>query len=233
MAVRPSVEEVRDEFRQIDNEIVPGYEIAQQFGVKLVPVRPGLVPFTWSPADREPLKQVSGLAVRCAVVDRLHGAPQHEKRCGETIRLLCLWMEERRAPPAPPSSKALRGLAGSRPVPTGRRPNRCAAPAPPGRAAQTPWSWRSWPDESARDGSGPAAACHPPAARRCAAMSAGGIWPSGPSWHRGCGTRPSRPSPVDERPCGHHESRRECRGPLPADRARPGAGEDTERLCRR
>jgi len=44
-----------------------GYEIAQQFGVKLVPVRPGLVPFTWSPADREPFAELSGIALDCVV----------------------------------------------------------------------------------------------------------------------------------------------------------------------
>jgi predicted Rossmann fold flavoprotein len=42
-----------------------GYEIAQQFGVKLVPVRPGLVPFTWSPADREQFAELSGIAFDC------------------------------------------------------------------------------------------------------------------------------------------------------------------------
>ena len=42
-----------------------GYEIAQQFGVKLVPVRPGLVPFTWSPADREQYAELSGIAFDC------------------------------------------------------------------------------------------------------------------------------------------------------------------------
>ncbi len=42
-----------------------GYEIAQQFGVKLVPARPGLVPFTWSPADREQFAGLSGIAFDC------------------------------------------------------------------------------------------------------------------------------------------------------------------------
>ena len=42
-----------------------GYEIARQFGVKLVPVRPGLVPFTWSPADREQFAELSGIAFDC------------------------------------------------------------------------------------------------------------------------------------------------------------------------
>ncbi len=42
-----------------------GYELARQFGVKLVPVRPGLVPFTWSPADREQFGALSGIALDC------------------------------------------------------------------------------------------------------------------------------------------------------------------------
>jgi len=42
-----------------------GYEIAQQFGVKIVPVRPGLVPVTWSPADREHFAELSGIAFDC------------------------------------------------------------------------------------------------------------------------------------------------------------------------
>lgn len=43
-----------------------GYEVAKQFGVKLVPVRPGLVPFTWSPADREAFSELSGISFECA-----------------------------------------------------------------------------------------------------------------------------------------------------------------------
>jgi hypothetical protein len=42
-----------------------GYEIARQFDVKLVPVRPGLVPFTWSPADHEQFAGLSGIAFDC------------------------------------------------------------------------------------------------------------------------------------------------------------------------
>ena len=42
-----------------------GYEIARQFGVELVPVRPGLVPVTWSPADREQFGTLSGIAFDC------------------------------------------------------------------------------------------------------------------------------------------------------------------------
>ena len=44
-----------------------GCEIAQQFGVKLVPVRPGLVPLTWSPSDREQFAELSGIAFDCVV----------------------------------------------------------------------------------------------------------------------------------------------------------------------
>jgi predicted Rossmann fold flavoprotein len=43
-----------------------GYEIAAQFGVRRVPVRPGLVPFTWSPPDRAQFGQLSGIAFECA-----------------------------------------------------------------------------------------------------------------------------------------------------------------------
>jgi predicted Rossmann fold flavoprotein len=42
-----------------------GYEIARQFGVKLVPARPGLVPFTWSAANREQFAGLSGIAFDC------------------------------------------------------------------------------------------------------------------------------------------------------------------------
>ncbi len=49
-----------------------GYEVARQFGLKLVPLRPGLVPFTWSPADRERFADLSGIAFECAV----SGAPE-------------------------------------------------------------------------------------------------------------------------------------------------------------
>ena len=42
-----------------------GYEIARQFGVKLVPVRPGLVPFTWAPEDREAFAGLSGISFDC------------------------------------------------------------------------------------------------------------------------------------------------------------------------
>jgi predicted Rossmann fold flavoprotein len=42
-----------------------GYEIARQFGVNLVPTRPGLVPLTWSPADRAQFAELSGIAFEC------------------------------------------------------------------------------------------------------------------------------------------------------------------------
>jgi len=42
-----------------------GYEIAQQFSVNLIPMRPGLVPLTWSPADRAQFAELSGLAFDC------------------------------------------------------------------------------------------------------------------------------------------------------------------------
>jgi predicted Rossmann fold flavoprotein len=47
-----------------------GYELATQMGLKLVPLRPGLVPFTWSPADRELFAGLSGIAFECAVAGR-------------------------------------------------------------------------------------------------------------------------------------------------------------------
>ncbi len=42
-----------------------GYDLARQFDVALVPVRPGLVPFTWSPAERDRFAALSGLSVDC------------------------------------------------------------------------------------------------------------------------------------------------------------------------
>ena len=42
-----------------------GYELAQQFGVKLVTPRPGLVPFTWGPAERDRFAELSGLSLDC------------------------------------------------------------------------------------------------------------------------------------------------------------------------
>ena len=42
-----------------------GYELAKQFGVKLVTPRPGLVPFTWGPAERDRFAELSGLSLDC------------------------------------------------------------------------------------------------------------------------------------------------------------------------
>ena len=42
-----------------------GYEVARQFGVKLVTPRPGLVPFTWGPSERERFADLSGLSLDC------------------------------------------------------------------------------------------------------------------------------------------------------------------------
>jgi predicted Rossmann fold flavoprotein len=42
-----------------------GYDVARQFGVKLVPVRPGLVPFRWVPAGCEQFVGLSGIAFEC------------------------------------------------------------------------------------------------------------------------------------------------------------------------
>ncbi len=47
-----------------------GYELATQMGLKLVSLRPGLVPFTWSPADRELFAGLSGISFECAVAGR-------------------------------------------------------------------------------------------------------------------------------------------------------------------
>ncbi len=44
-----------------------GYDLARQFGLKLLPPRPGLVPFTWAPEDRERFADLSGIAFECAV----------------------------------------------------------------------------------------------------------------------------------------------------------------------
>ena len=44
-----------------------GYKIAEQFGLKLWPTRPGLVPFTLQPDDRERLEVLSGMSVQSLV----------------------------------------------------------------------------------------------------------------------------------------------------------------------
>ncbi len=42
-----------------------GYEIADQFSVKRITPRPGLVPFTWGPSERERFVDLSGLSLDC------------------------------------------------------------------------------------------------------------------------------------------------------------------------
>lgn len=42
-----------------------GYEIADQFSVKQITPRPGLVPFTWGPSERERFADLSGLSLDC------------------------------------------------------------------------------------------------------------------------------------------------------------------------
>ena len=42
-----------------------GYEIADQFNVKRITPRPGLVPFTWGPSERERFVDLSGLSLDC------------------------------------------------------------------------------------------------------------------------------------------------------------------------
>jgi predicted Rossmann fold flavoprotein len=44
-----------------------GYKIAQQFGIKVLPTRAGLVPFTLQPEDKEKFSVLSGIAVPCIV----------------------------------------------------------------------------------------------------------------------------------------------------------------------
>ena len=44
-----------------------GYEVARQFGLRVVEPRPGLVPLTWTPADLEAFGPLSGLAVDSTV----------------------------------------------------------------------------------------------------------------------------------------------------------------------
>ena len=39
-----------------------GYDIARQFGLKIAPTRPALVPFTWSPEDPAAWSDLSGVA---------------------------------------------------------------------------------------------------------------------------------------------------------------------------
>ncbi|MGZ8190459.1 MAG: NAD(P)/FAD-dependent oxidoreductase [Methylococcaceae bacterium] len=44
-----------------------GYKIAEQFGIRILPTRPGLVPFTLQPEDKEKYSVLSGIAVSCVV----------------------------------------------------------------------------------------------------------------------------------------------------------------------
>jgi len=44
-----------------------GYQIAEQFGLKLKPTRAGLVPFTLQPADKQRFAALSGIAIDCLV----------------------------------------------------------------------------------------------------------------------------------------------------------------------
>ena len=44
-----------------------GYKIAEQFGIKVLPTRAGLVPFTLQPEDKEKFSALSGIALPCIV----------------------------------------------------------------------------------------------------------------------------------------------------------------------
>lgn len=44
-----------------------GYEVARQFGLRVIDPRPGLVPLTWNPADLEAFGSLSGLAIDSTV----------------------------------------------------------------------------------------------------------------------------------------------------------------------
>ncbi|MEI6707306.1 MAG: NAD(P)/FAD-dependent oxidoreductase [Methylococcales bacterium] len=44
-----------------------GYKIAEQFGIKVLPTRAGLVPLTLQPDDKEKFSVLSGIAVPCAI----------------------------------------------------------------------------------------------------------------------------------------------------------------------
>lgn len=49
-----------------------GYKIAEQFGIKVLPTRAGLVPLTLQPDDKEKFSVLSGIAVPCKIIDA-HG----------------------------------------------------------------------------------------------------------------------------------------------------------------
>lgn len=53
-----------------------GYRLAEQFGLKVLPTRAGLVPFTLQPADKQHLEPLSGIAVDVSV--SLHGHQYRE-----------------------------------------------------------------------------------------------------------------------------------------------------------
>ncbi|WP_432468960.1 NAD(P)/FAD-dependent oxidoreductase [Agarivorans sp. Z349TD_8] len=44
-----------------------GYKIAEQFGLKLLPTRAGLVPFTWHSEQKQRFEALSGIAVPCCI----------------------------------------------------------------------------------------------------------------------------------------------------------------------
>ncbi|WP_432460667.1 NAD(P)/FAD-dependent oxidoreductase [Agarivorans sp. QJM3NY_25] len=44
-----------------------GYQIAEQFGLKLLPTRAGLVPFTWHSEQKQRFEALSGIAVPCCI----------------------------------------------------------------------------------------------------------------------------------------------------------------------
>ncbi|WP_432464199.1 NAD(P)/FAD-dependent oxidoreductase [Agarivorans sp. QJM3NY_33] len=44
-----------------------GYKIAEQFGLKLLPTRAGLVPFTWHNEQKQRFEALSGIAVPCCI----------------------------------------------------------------------------------------------------------------------------------------------------------------------
>ena len=44
-----------------------GYQLARQFGHTIIPPRPGLVPFTWGPAERESFGPLSGISIPVTV----------------------------------------------------------------------------------------------------------------------------------------------------------------------
>jgi predicted Rossmann fold flavoprotein len=48
-----------------------GYKIAEQFDIKVIPTSAGLVPFTLQPEDKERFSILSGIAVPCAVSNKL------------------------------------------------------------------------------------------------------------------------------------------------------------------